>query len=325
MLCRVGNEGLCLDVVCRSATLHRDLLTPCSADSPRALSSRVDAIGVDFEPAGNEGRLLFAWPVVSDLEGRVYLAEGDPSDRQSPVLPEFDRHQLSELVEPLPAPVSIKEGLGFSVIGPSWIDCASRMDDLLMDSMLAIVAAQSTEVASGFRVVPMSHASHLEIARQLGSQALRVFDEAVGECHARLISARAKAALKVLAGETALPYEARVIRRLLSYRVRNEHEAIRNLLETASARLDMSSEDLADAVIDAFDVLQEKVPYEGALARRAVSARGATGLLEQVAEESEVAESLPQLLNNASEGVQEVDEDGLLKALMALGRPLEKN
>jgi phage baseplate assembly protein W len=292
----------------------------------------LEALGIDFEPLGNEGRLLFGWPAVRDAEGHLYLAETADHGSPSPLLEE---ESLSDMVELLPSPTSIKPGFGFLVIGPRWIENAHRMDDLLMDWMIKLIQLQTVEVNQGFQALPLTRHGYLEVARHFGSQALRVFDEAVSETRAARITEKAEAAFKVLNVESTLPYEARVMRRLLYFRIKKDHERLRTVLETAVERLNISQETLIEDLIDTYDVLKETRPFEKAAIQQTQNFRGKAGtseLIEEMTMEMEVGNSFTKSFDPAfsssgfnaqpfeqeQRGLEE-KEDALLQAFVRLG------
>ncbi len=292
----------------------------------------MDAIGVDFEPSGNEGRLLFAWPVVRRADGSTTVVRGSEAEPGRP-RPEIAEAELAELVELLPEALTVRPAEGLLVIGPEWIENASRMDDLWMDSMVKLISARGTELTSGFFVAPMPQAVYVEFAHTLGARAMLVFDEAIKECSAARIGRRAEAAFRIISAEPEIPYEARVIRRLLYFRIKGDHERLRSVLDTASARLGMTGDELADVVVDAYEVLREAVPFEGARAERRRT-RGAAAFVEQAAIEAAFDELLIEprdlvapssnVVADPREASEEEDSQDLLRAFRALTWPTEK-
>jgi hypothetical protein len=274
----------------------------------------LEALGLDFEPFGNEGRQLFAWPAVRVGQGEIFLAEGEDYDPQGPALEEA---RLGELVELLPSPVSIKPGIGFMVIGPRWIEDARRMRDLQTDWFIRIIQAQAMEVSHGFRAMPVGRHSYTEIARHFGSEALRIFDEAIAETYASWISERGEAAFNLLNAETSLPYEKRVIRRLLYFRIKNDYERHQSVLETAQKRLELSEEALLKRITDALDVLKEAHPYERTLMREGEIVReqaGTSDLSQEITREMKNAESFEEAIDAAFVGygldAQQSEQEG---------------
>lgn len=227
-------------------------------------ASSIVAVGADFERRGNEGRLQFVWPVIDLGDGSRYLAEGstwaaDGSGLHGPL----SESTLAERVARFDRPLSIDSPQGLVAMGPDFLANAASLRDPLFDEILVRVPGVRDQAGYLYSVATVE--TYEDFARALAAHARDVFDESLKAAHAQFLPPRARVALAMFEAEPSLPYEARVIRRLLALRIDKDYERYASVLVTASRRLDATKSDVEERVVSGQEILEEVVPYRLAI------------------------------------------------------------
>jgi hypothetical protein len=229
------------------------------------------AVGVDFEPLGNERALRFAWPVVANEEKGWALAEGWADTGE---LRFTSRSDLEPVVSLFDREISVSPPQGILVIGQGYVENALLLEE---PGIAAIIVAcrESLEqegallASGGHWCLPVTHEVYAKLAAALAEQAKRAFDDSVAAGHGAPSEPKAIASLEMFEAEPLLSYEDRVFRRLLYMRATKDIDALRLASEVAAERLGIAPEVLDRQVTLAFDVLREQIPFELAIRERA--------------------------------------------------------
>jgi hypothetical protein len=261
------------------------------------------AIGIDFEPRGNEGRLQFAWPVVSMDDDRLAIAEEWESASDLISVPAAD---LVESISLLSRPIAVSPSQGILVMGQEYVDIASSLEDPNIAVALAryrqFMESNGAWLSEGGHwCLPATYDEYGELARTIALQAKLVFDAAIeGDREAR--NPKARRALSLFEAEPLISYEDRIFRRLLYFRASSNVDSYLATLEVASARLGESWGELERRAVQALDVLRERWPFERAINTRAKE------LLAYEIDRANIDLAAGERLNQATQGVLAVGQ-----------------
>lgn len=233
-------------------------------------SLHFDAIAADFEPLGNESRLLFVSPLVRGDSDRPVLppwATGDTNGDERPVVSRFVD---SNSVVLLSAAIAMPYGHGLLALGPAYLSSAANVQDPLFDTLI-VLAESAPASANGFRFIPMHYERFLELAESLALRAVELFDDALCETRAMSVDERALAALQLFESEASIPYETRVMRRLFVLRINRQWERYLVALDVACERLGVTPDEIEARIVTSLAVLDEPLPYYAHIRARAAA------------------------------------------------------
>jgi hypothetical protein len=256
------------------------------------------AIGADFEPRGNEGRLQFAWSVVTGADDQLALAEGWSNIEDLRYIP---ADGLLEASSPLTKPVIVRPPQGLIIVGPHYFDIASSFENPVIVVALGrfrqlVEQNGAFLVNGGHWCLPATYSEYRQLAETLAVQAKHSFDHALQTRYAP-DDKRAEAALTLFEAEPLIKYEDRLFRRLLYLRAARDVDGYLASLEIGSSRLQIPPGEIESKVLRALDILRENLPFEQAIKHRAEE------LLSQRVERVNIDFAADEKLNLAKQGV----------------------
>lgn len=256
------------------------------------------AIGADFEPSGNEGRLQFAWSIVTGTDDHLALAEGWSDTKNLRYVP---ADELLEASSPLTEPVMVRPPQGLIIVGPRYFDIASSFENPVIVVALGrfrqlVEQNGAFLVDGGHWCLPATHSEYRLLAETLAVQAKHSFDLAL-QTRFALDDPRAEAALTLFEAEPLIKYEDRLFRRLLYLRASKNVDGYLSSLDVGSIRLKIPASEIERKVIRSLDILRENLPFERAIKHRVEE------LLTQQIEHVNIDYAAGERLNLAKRGV----------------------